>query len=181
MEKRALIGLPRLWLGVFVVGIALLVLTTGAQARVAVTFDDMVVDQGLEGSIVAVMNTVRAGAKVRALSPSRPLTRAARQHAKSMGRDGYFSHSSANGSSFTRRLDAFYASPLVGETILWSTGDVSPEAVVTAWLDSPPHRQVLLARKWHEIGVAVIHVAHAPGVYGGRDVTIVVADFGTRP
>lgn len=167
-------------MGALVVGIALLVLAPGAQARVASAADGIAVDQGLEGSIAAVMNTVRAGSKARALSVSPSLTRAARQHAKSMGRDGYFSHSSANGASLTRRLDAYYPSPLVGETILWATGSVTPEQVITAWLASPSHRRVLLARRWHEIGIAVIHVENAPGYFGGRNVTIVVADFGTR-
>jgi uncharacterized protein YkwD len=48
------------------------------------------------------------------------------------------------------------------------------------WLNSPPHRKTLLSKQWCEIGVAAVHVASAPGTYGGREVTILTADFAVR-
>ena len=48
------------------------------------------------------------------------------------------------------------------------------------WLDSPPHRKTLLSRQWREVGLGAVHVASAPGTFGGREVTIVTADFGVR-
>ncbi len=48
------------------------------------------------------------------------------------------------------------------------------------WLASPEHRKNLVDPTWREIGVSAVHVAHAPGVYHGRDVTIVTTDFGVR-
>ncbi len=45
---------------------------------------------------------------------------------------------------------------------------------------SPEHRANILSPKWREIGVSSVHVARAPGVFGGREVTIITADFGVR-
>jgi uncharacterized protein YkwD len=47
-------------------------------------------------------------------------------------------------------------------------------------MNSPPHRANLLSPRWREVGLAAVHVGRAPGVYGGREVTIVTADFGVR-
>ena len=48
------------------------------------------------------------------------------------------------------------------------------------WLDSPEHRKNLENPSWREIGVSAVHVAQAPGVYHGQEVTIVTTDFGVR-
>jgi uncharacterized protein YkwD len=48
------------------------------------------------------------------------------------------------------------------------------------WLRSRPHRRNLLTPRWREIGLSAVHVAAAPGFFGGRTVTIVTADFGVR-
>ena len=45
---------------------------------------------------------------------------------------------------------------------------------------SPEHRANILTARWREIGVSAVHVAAAPGVYHGLDVTIVTTDFGVR-
>jgi hypothetical protein len=38
----------------------------------------------------------------------------------------------------------------------------------------------MLNPRWLEVGVGAVYAPSAPGVYGGRDVTIVTADFGVR-
>jgi uncharacterized protein YkwD len=48
------------------------------------------------------------------------------------------------------------------------------------WLDSPPHREILLSPKWREVGLGAVKVENAPGFYLGRDVTVITADFGVR-
>lgn len=47
-------------------------------------------------------------------------------------------------------------------------------------MGSPEHRANLLSRDWREIGIAAVHTASAPGVYGGSAVTILTTDFGVR-
>jgi uncharacterized protein YkwD len=51
---------------------------------------------------------------------------------------------------------------------------------VESWLASPHHRENLLNPKWREVGVAAVHAWSAPGVYDGREVTVLTADFGAR-
>jgi uncharacterized protein YkwD len=102
-----------------------------------------------------------------------------------MAARGYFSHDSANGSSFDRRIARFY--PMgksrywsVGENLLWSSPSVDAPGALTMWFNSPEHRKNMLTARWREIGLSAVHVPAAPGAYGGREVTIVTADFGVR-
>jgi uncharacterized protein YkwD len=97
-----------------------------------------------------------------------------------MGKKGFFSHSSAGGASFGHRLQSYYGSSVVGEVLYWQQGLAEARDVVSAWLASAPHRASLLTRRWREIGVAAVFVRNAPGAFRGRDVTLVVTDFGTR-
>jgi uncharacterized protein YkwD len=102
-----------------------------------------------------------------------------------MARVGYFAHESADGSSFDKRIARFYPSGRrpywsVGENLLWSSPSIDAAGALQLWLNSPPHRENLLTARWREIGISAIHVAAAPGTFGGQPVTIVTADFGVR-
>ena len=83
-----------------------------------------------------------------------------------MVRRDYFAHVSPGGSSVSDRLRAAgYGSPgdgwRAGEALGWGTGNrATPDALVDAWLDSPPHRRILLQDVYREFGVGV--VAGAP-------------------
>jgi uncharacterized protein YkwD len=139
----------------------------------------------LENGVLTQLNQVRASHGLAALRISATLTGAARAHSQQMAADGYFAHDSADGSPFWKRVKQFYSSSpwqywSVGENLLWSSPDVSPSQAIKLWLHSPEHRKNMLAQRWREIGVSAVHVAAAPGVYGGRDVTIVTTDFGVR-
>jgi uncharacterized protein YkwD len=116
---------------------------------------------------------------------SAKLAAAARSHSTEMAQRGYFSHDSANGSSFDKRISRYYSLSgrrywSVGENLLWSSPDVSASAALDMWLNSPEHKKILLTARWREVGLAAVHVQAAPGSYGGREVTIVTADFGVR-
>jgi uncharacterized protein YkwD len=143
-------------------------------------------DGSLADAIVTRINEVRADAGVRALTLSSALARASTSHALSMATVGFFSHSSEDGTSYTRRIARFYerhgARHLykVGEDILWSARTLTAEGTVTTWLASSSHRRTLLSGRFRELGVGVFRAAGAPGFFGGRDVTIVVVDFGAR-
>jgi uncharacterized protein YkwD len=142
-------------------------------------------DDDLALAILAEINSFRAGQGLRPLSPSRQLERAAQAHALSMGRLGYFSHSSANGSGASSRIASFYpvAGAIrwrVGEVMVWQSGSLSALEALAMWLASPPHRSELIETRWRDIGVGVVRKRNAEGVYGGHDVTIAVVDFGLR-
>jgi uncharacterized protein YkwD len=139
----------------------------------------------LEQGVLANLNTLRRHHGLVPLRFSSGLAAAARHHSTDMASHGYFSHSSQNGSSFDRRIARFY--PMggrrfwsVGENLLWSSPNVDPGGALTMWLNSPEHRKNMLSARWREIGLAAVHLASAPGTFGGREVTIVTADFGVR-
>lgn len=139
----------------------------------------------LERGVLVDVNALRRDHGLPSLRLSTKLAAAARAHSVEMAKRGYFSHDSANGSSFDKRIARYY--PLrgthywsVGENLLWSSPDVDAITALRMWLDSPEHRRILLTARWREIGLSAVHVTTAPGTYGGREVTIVTADFGVR-
>jgi uncharacterized protein YkwD len=139
----------------------------------------------LEAQVLVDVNRLRIQRGLGRLRFSPKLTAAAKQHSREMGRKGYFSHNSANGSAFWRRIERFYPSRgyrswTVGENLLWSSPGVDAQGALKMWMQSPEHRANLLNRGWREVGLAAVHVASAPGTYGGLGVTIVTADFGAR-
>jgi uncharacterized protein YkwD len=139
----------------------------------------------LEAQVLADVNATRRQRGLRALRFSASLSRAAEFHSRDMVRRGYFSHDSANGAAFWRRVQRFYPSAgyrswAVGENLVWASPDLTAASALSMWMGSAPHRANLLSRQWREIGLSAVHSASAPGVFGGHAVTIVTANFGSR-
>ena len=139
----------------------------------------------LEGAVVGRMNAIRRAHGLRPLRASVRLRAAALFHSRDMGRRGYFEHDSISGTPFWRRIERFYPSRgfsawTVGENLLWGSDTYDAAFAVREWMNSPPHRQNLLSRSWREVGIGAVYFARAAGEYGGRPVTIVTADFGSR-
>jgi uncharacterized protein YkwD len=144
------------------------------------------VSTALAGSVVQELNRVRAAHGLPPLRPSRGLSASARRHSGQMGRRGFFDHDSADGTPFWRRIERFYGDEgfrkwAVGENIFWqSPRTLAGLSVVRMWLGSPGHRENVLSGQWRDVGVGVVNLSSAPGVYGGSPVTIVTVDFGNR-
>lgn len=139
----------------------------------------------LETTVIGRINAIRRSRGLRPLRSNSRLAAAADFHSRDMARKGYFEHDSANGTAFWRRIERFYPSRgfnswTVGENLLWATDRYGAAFAVREWMNSPPHRENILSRDWHEIGIGAVFVASAPGDYHGRSVTIVTADFGSR-
>ena len=134
----------------------------------------------LAAPLLAKLNATRRAKGLAPLRRSPALARAAADHARAMGERGFFSHSSADGTSPGARIRRYYRGSAVGEAILWRSPDVSAAEAIRMWLESPPHRVILLQRSFRDVGFAAVHVENAGGAYGNRSVTIVVADFGVR-
>ena len=142
-------------------------------------------DEVLERNVFAELNVVRRAYGVAPLRRSGGLVVASRHHSIEMARYGYFGHQSADGSSSDRRIARFYPRGThrfwaVGENLLWATGDIDATEVLRRWLGSPQHRKNMLTARWRDLGIGVVHVATAPGAFGGSDVTLITADFGVR-
>jgi uncharacterized protein YkwD len=136
-------------------------------------------------SLLSEINKVRRSHGLQPLTTSAALRTAADAHARSMGRLGFFDHTSRDGTTFDRRIARFYPRAgsrpwFVGENQLWYSPTIDARMAVGMWLASPAHRRNLLDASWRQIGIGAIRVAAAPGVFEGRDVTILVTDFGVR-
>ena len=144
-----------------------------------------VAGDALEAAVAAEINDVRQAEGVRPMTRATGLERSSEAHLLAMARDGFFSHTSLDGTSFAERIRDYYPRNgsrryAVGETLYWSARPVTAAAVVDWWLASGSHRATLLAGRFGHIGVAAFEVPGAPGAFGGHDVTIVVVDYGGR-
>lgn len=139
----------------------------------------------LEELILRQVNEVRAARSLALFTASRGLSRSAAAHSRAMLTRGFFAHESANGTSFSSRIRAFYAQRsstwTVGENLAMF-GGITPTAtaVVDAWMNSPGHRANLLRGSFREAGVAVMYNPAAGGVFGGEATWVVTLDLGRR-
>jgi uncharacterized protein YkwD len=138
-----------------------------------------------EDDVIQEINAMRMEHGLPPLRVSAELTAAANAHSREMLQYGFFSHLSAKGVAFSRRMRteyraAGYRTWSVGENLIWSSPDLTADQAVQAWFNDPPHRANLLSPKWREIGLGSGHASDAPGLYGGRAVTVLTADFGVR-
>jgi uncharacterized protein YkwD len=139
----------------------------------------------LQAGVLADLNAIRRAHGLAALRLNPSLSAAAREHSVEMVTRGYFSHNSANGSTFDRRIARYY--PVagthywsVGENLLWSSPDVDATGALNMWMNSPEHRANILTARWRQIGISAVHVNAAPGTFGGGPVTVITTDFGVR-
>jgi uncharacterized protein YkwD len=86
---------------------------------------------------------------------------------------GYFAHETPEGVSPARRVrETGYLRRTsrwwLGENLAWSSGPpIAPAAVVQMWLDSPPHRAVMLSRRPRDGGVGLADGVPAPDARPG--------------
>jgi uncharacterized protein YkwD len=161
-------------------------LLAGAADAAADDSRSPVADGSLASEIVVRVNALREDAGARPLVGSTGLARAATAHALAMAEQGFFSHTSSDGTSFTHRITRYYhrtgarSQYGVGETLLWSVRTPTADTVLSWWLASSSHKRTLLSPRFEDIGIAVYRVPAAPGFFGNRDVTLVVLDVGRR-
>ena len=110
------------------------------------------------GSAVrCLVNAERARHGLAALSASERLRAAAAAHSADMVARSFFAHVSPGGVTLTDRARrAGYPGRTLGEDIGWGTYQLgTPAAIVRAWMDSPPHRAIILNARFREVGVGV--------------------------
>ena len=102
-------------------------------------------------AIVRRVNDIRADHRLARLKMTPELSQAAAAHCSEMLSGQALSHG-----ALETRLRRYFAAGIYGETIAWMPiGPASGAgAVVRAWMNSPPHRAVLLSRRFDRIGVA---------------------------
>jgi uncharacterized protein YkwD len=134
-------------------------------------------------SVLCLVNGERARRGIAPLRASRLLARSARAHSRDMVARQYFSHVTPNGMNprqRIRRSGYMYKSIscMLGETIGWGIErDGTPAELVRAFMESTSHHDVLLDRRYRDIGVGL--VLGAPIGVQGRGATLTL-DFGRR-
>jgi uncharacterized protein YkwD len=138
------------------------------------------VGAGVAGRAVrCLVNAQRAAHGLRPLRASGDLRRAAHLHAVDMVRRRYFDHVSPDGRTMAERVKRTgYLSGArrwaLGENIGWGSGaSASAGGIVSAWMDSPGHRAVILDRRFGEVGLGI-----ASGIPSGGSGATFVLDAG---
>jgi uncharacterized protein YkwD len=116
--------------------------------------------------MVAAVNEVRAQHGLPALSAAASLHRSAQRYARWMLRNDYFGHMG--------QIRASSRYSMLGENLSWhSGGRPRVDRTVRSWMDSPPHRALILHPGFRWLGAGP-----ARGTLGGRRVTAWVLHFG---
>ena len=124
-----------------------------------------------ERSLLAAINSARAGAGVAPLRTHSALASAAEWQSRALARAGYLDHTSPDGSTLVDRLArARWRGVTAGEDLAIAA---APADAVTMWLQSPGHRENLLRPSFRSVGLGI-----ARGVWNGRPVLYITADFG---
>jgi len=106
-----------------------------------------------ENEVIRLVNEERVKNGLPVLAANSDLAKIARMKAQDMINNGYFSHSSPIYGSPEDMLKQYAPKVLfAGECI---AGGNTPDYVFTAWMDSPPHKNILLKKSADCIGVGM--------------------------
>ena len=115
---------------------------------------------GLEGEVLALVNTFRASAGCAALVHDEGLATVARAHSADMRDRGYFDHTNPDG------LDPFDRAEAAGQTNARAeniaAGQPDPAAVMDAWMNSSGHRANILNCELRTLGTGVAEGSGGP-------------------
>jgi hypothetical protein len=123
--------------------------------------------------VLTLVNKERQAVGLAPLTRAVELDRCAQKYAQYMGEAGFFSHNGPDGSTPASRIKAEgYSGTTWGENI--AAGQRTPQAVMTAWMNSSGHRANILNSSFKEIGIGCAAVSGSPmGIYW-------VQNFGAR-
>jgi uncharacterized protein YkwD len=164
----------------------LLLAATPALASTCPHGDDIATSLSPGDRRAALLCVIGAERGARGLGPVREspqLTLAAQRHADDMVTRAFFAHVTPGGTTLAERVRAtgYLTSRrtwALGEAIAWAQDPLdTANQLVEAWLNSPPHRAILLDRSFRDLGIGV-----TPGLTdgsGGAGATAVL-DFGFR-
>jgi uncharacterized protein YkwD len=135
-------------------------------------------------TVRCLVNAQRAAHGLAPLRPSRQLRLAAEAHGADMVAHRFFAHVSPFSGAVTDRVRrAGYLAHRhdwsLGEDIAWGEGPLStPQSIVTAWMNSPGHRAVILHRDFRDVGIGM--AAGVPVGDGSMPGATFVLDAGAR-
>ncbi len=129
--------------------IALLLSTAGFAP--SARGETVVCPDAWEQRVAVLINEERALVEAPPVSVDVRLVASARLHSEDMALHHFMGHDGSDGSAFWERIQAAgYPSP-GGETV--GAGHSSPEMIVDGWMNSPPHRAILLDARYTHVGI----------------------------
>jgi uncharacterized protein YkwD len=136
-----------------------------------------------ERQMLHLVNHARTKHGLRPVRMQATLDLVARSHSRDMVERGYFSHASHDGAGMDVRLRragyglSGYRSCSVSEVIGWGATCLgTPEAVFGAWMRSTLHRQIILGKRWCDVGIG-----RASGTFHGVSGSVMwTVDVGVR-
>jgi uncharacterized protein YkwD len=135
-------------------------------------------------AIVCLLNAERRKVGEHALDGDKKLQKAAQHHTDHMVGSNCFDHVCPGEADLGQRLEIVdYLTGgltrwIYGENIAWGSGKLgAPKEIVNSWMNSPPHRAILLTSSFEDVGIGVR--AGTPSD-GGDSGGIYTADFGLR-
>jgi uncharacterized protein YkwD len=128
-----------------------------------------------ESRLIVLTNEERQARGLSTLKSNPRLYAAAKAKAADMLANDYFEHTSPQGKTPWQFIDtAGYMYLRAGENLAIDFPET--DKAVPAWMDSPSHRANILKADYEEVGIAT-----ATGEYQGRQTTVIVQMFGTKP
>jgi uncharacterized protein YkwD len=110
---------------------------------------------------LCLLNQQRAASGIRPLVENAALSTASAGYSQRMVAQGFFGHESPDGGTLVQRLTAVgYLggddSWVVGENIGWGQASLATaRSMVTAWMNSPGHRENLLSADYTQVGLGL--------------------------
>ena len=165
LQKTAVVGM---------MGLVLLSFTVANLQSLLWITSDWMVSTILPAVIIAETNEERSEENLVPLVRNSTLDAAAQLKAEDMAKNEYFAHYSPEG------VSPWYWFELAGYTYLHAGENLAvhftdSSDVVTAWMNSPLHRDNIMNNKYREIGIGT-----AQGEYEGYPTVYVVQLFGTK-
>jgi len=105
------------------------------------------------GEAMRKISKVRKRHGLGGISTDARLMRAARNHAKYLGRTGKFGHEFGPSTRFQKRMSDVGFKNSAGENL--GVGYRNIDAAITGWMNSPKHRKIMLKRKFSIGGIAL--------------------------
>ena len=134
-------------------------------------------------AVACLIDQRRRHHHLRHLAGDASLGKAAQEHSDAMTADDFFAHNGSDGTPKSRASWAGYSKGAsswgIGENLGFGTGRLgSPKSIVTAWMQSGAHRDVILSKRWRQIGVGV--TLGSPLGADGSGMATYTVDFGYR-
>ena len=130
---------------------------------------------------LCLLNNERAAHGLGPLARNAILDRVSAAYSQRMVAENFFAHTAPDGSTLTMRVrGSGYLRPntgwAIGENIAWGQGPLSTaRSTVAAWMDSPGHRENILAADYREIGIGIVPGTPGDTSWGATYTT----DFGS--